>query len=240
MKLTIQNITLIGTNHVSEASGTEIINHCKENPVDIVCVELDEKRYKRIHQEETGFSIDDMQKHIEQLGLPGALLSFVISFFQRVLAILFNIKPGHDMITATEYAKKENKMLFFIDQDAEITLQQFSDKFTLEEALAILPKMVIYSLSDMFSKDSELFSMLDLRKVPSLKLIRLVNERTKIIFPTFYKIIIADRNKYMSRQIIKIAEKHPESKILVVIGGGHMDGISELLKKQFPEGEKTA
>jgi pheromone shutdown protein TraB len=234
MKVAIGNITLIGTNHVSEASGTEITDHCKENPVDIVCVELDEKRYSRIHQGDTGFSMEDMQKHIEQLGLPGYLLSVVIAFFQRVLAILFNIKPGHDMITATEYAKKENKLLVFIDQDAELTLRRFSEKFTLEEALTILPKMVVYSISDMVNKDSEIFTMLDLRKVPPLKLIRLINKRTKIIFPTFYKVIIDDRNRYMAKEIIRIAEEYPDSHILVVIGGGHLDGVSSLLKKHFP------
>lgn len=89
----------------------------------------------------------------------------------------------------------------------------------------------------MAQKDSALFTQFDfdLRKVPPLKLIRLINKRARNIFPSFYKVIIEERNTYMTKRILGITKEHPEAKLLVVIGGGHLEGIAELLKKHFPE-----
>lgn len=231
MKLSIVNITLIGTSHVSDESSREIKTHFAQNPVDIVCVELDAKRYKRMKQGDAGFSIDGMTNLIEKIGLPGFVLSVIISFFQRVLAFLFNIKPGYDMITAIDCAKKGKKLLFFIDQDADVTLSNFSREMKLEEVLALVPKALIYSFHIFNQKDTDLFSYTDLRKVPPIELVRLVNKQTEMIFPSFYKTIIADRNKYMAKKILAIVREHPDSKVLVVVGGGHMEGIADLLKK---------
>ncbi|MBN2444699.1 MAG: TraB/GumN family protein [Spirochaetales bacterium] len=240
MKLSVENITLIGTNHVSDESGKEIKEFLAENPVDIVCVELDVERYSRIDKGDTGFSVDQVLAQIESIGLPGFLLSTFIAFFQRILAVIFNIKPGYDMITAIECAKKENKKLFFIDQDAEVTLKKFSQTLTIEEILTILPRMIMYGLQAMSDKDSDLFTMLDISKVPPLKLIRLVNKQAKMVFPSFYKVIIKDRNSFMAKRIIEIVNKHPGEKLLVVIGGGHIEGITNLLKKHFSPDEKPA
>ncbi|MBN2534579.1 MAG: TraB/GumN family protein [Spirochaetales bacterium] len=231
MKLSIANVTLVGTSHVSEESSDEIKSHFHQNPVDIVCVELDEKRYRQMQQGEAGFSIDEMIKLIEKIGLPGFVLSIIISFFQRVLAFLFNIKPGYDMITAIKCAKKGKKELFFIDQDAELTLKNFSRALTIEEVLGIIPRALMYSFHTITSDNKDVFSYYDLRKVPPIELVRLVNKQTRIVFPSFYKTVIADRNKYMAGKILSIVKEYPEAHVLAVVGGGHMEGIAGLLKK---------
>jgi pheromone shutdown protein TraB len=35
----------------------------------------------------------------------------------------------------------------------------------------------------------------------------------------------------MAKKLLKIVNDYPESKVLAVVGGGHMEGIAELLEK---------
>jgi pheromone shutdown protein TraB len=230
MKLTIGNVTLLGTSHVSEKSSKEIKDHCDNSPVDIICVELDEKRYSRMMQGDVGFSVDDIMGMVDKLGVPGFVLSVIISAVQRIIAFLFNLKPGHDMFTAVTYAKQHNKKLVFIDQDAYIKLHNFSKAFTLEEFLGIGPKMFFMSMNDILHPDIELIKGINLKEVPSLEVIRIANKHMKNIMPSFYKAVIEERNRYMAEKILQQQKIMPEAYILVVIGAGHLEGVEAFLK----------
>ena len=56
-----------------------------------------------------------------------------------------------------------------------------------------------------------------------------------MIFPSFYKVIIEERNTYMAKKIIAITNQYPDAKLLVVTGAGHIEGIAALLKKHFSD-----
>jgi pheromone shutdown protein TraB len=54
-------------------------------------------------------------------------------------------------------------------------------------------------------------------------------------FPTIKKTLIDDRNTYMANQIMKLSEQYHN--IFVIIGDGHIPGISQLLQQRDSEVE---
>ena len=71
----------------------------------------------------------------------------------------------------------------------------------------------------------------DLRTVPEEKLIENMMAVLKKRYPSVYKVLVEDRNKYMVKQLVTLMREHPEKKILVVVGAGHKKGMEELLNK---------
>ena len=71
----------------------------------------------------------------------------------------------------------------------------------------------------------------DLRKVPASEIIDKMVESLRGRYPSVYKTLIEDRNKYMVRRLVKILRKYPEKRVLAVVGAGHLEGMKELLLK---------
>lgn len=71
----------------------------------------------------------------------------------------------------------------------------------------------------------------DLSKVPAEEVIEKLVGQMKKKYPSVYKTLISDRNKYMVRALVKLMRKHPDKKILAVVGAGHKKGMEALLLK---------
>ena len=71
----------------------------------------------------------------------------------------------------------------------------------------------------------------DLRTVPDQKVILKLIDQMKKQYPSIYKTLIADRDKYMFKQLVKLIRENPEKKILAVVGAGHKEGMEKLLLK---------
>ena len=50
-------------------------------------------------------------------------------------------------------------------------------------------------------------------------------------FPNFYRVLVAERDKYMQNQIKLITTQYPDSKLLIVIGAGHKEKMQKFVKK---------
>lgn len=75
------------------------------------------------------------------------------------------------------------------------------------------------------------FTQFDLRKVPSKELIEKMMGHFQERYPSVYKALVEERNKYMIRQLVRLMKEYPEKKILAVVGAGHEKGMRELLLK---------
>ena len=71
----------------------------------------------------------------------------------------------------------------------------------------------------------------DLHSVPEQQVILKIINQMKKQYPSIYKTIIADRDKFMVKQLVKIMREYPEKKILAVVGAGHQEGMTKLLLK---------
>ncbi len=74
---------------------------------------------------------------------------------------------------------------------------------------------------------------IDLAKVPEEELIAKLLEQTKGRYPSFYKVLVHDRNVFMAKRLAQASMQHPQAKFLVVIGAGHKEGFIEQFRKEY-------
>jgi|SRR3989344_1557250 len=217
-----QNIQIVGTSHIAQQSIKEIEKAFEDMP-QIVALELDQGRlYGLLHPEEQKADFWELRK---VTGTRGALFAVLARWAQKHFGKQVGIEPGADMLTAYNLARKNKARIVLIDQPIEITLQKLSKELTFREKARIVWDIV----SSPFSKEKV---AIDLRKVPEKKLISRLIEELRNRYPSFYKVLVEDRNRYMARRLRTLMDSHPSEKILAIIGAGHAEGMLRVLKSQ--------
>ncbi|MEK6901667.1 MAG: TraB/GumN family protein [Nanoarchaeota archaeon] len=221
-------VRIIGTSHIAKQSQQEIKKAVAENHPDVIAVELDVQRASALFEEgKTKLPLQAMF----QIGLKGYLFAKVGQYIQQKLGKIVGTAPGSDMKTALELAKKENISVAFIDQPIQVTLRKFSQQLTWREK----GRFVIDIIKGLLFPKKQLQELglrsFDLHTVPEEKLIESMMNVLKKRYPSVYKVLVEDRNRYMVKQLVILMREHPEKKILVVVGAGHKKGMEELLNK---------
>ena len=216
----------IGPSHIAKESILEIKKAFQEYAPDIVAVELDPRRtYALLHPHTKRLALSSIAK----IGLKGYVFVLIGQYLQQKLGKIVGIAPGSEMKTALQLAQEQRKVIALIDQPIEITLRKLS--FTWKEkwhfGMSLL-KPLISPRQQVKELGLENF---DLRKVPEKELISSLIKQLRKEYPSLYRTLIEERNRYMVRQLVKLLREHPEKKILVVVGAGHVEGMKELLLK---------
>ena len=220
-------IHIIGTSHIAKDSIEEIKNAITTYQPDIVAVELDTERANALFSKEKpkiGFSA------IGKVGLQGFIFAKLGQNMQQKLGKWVGVEPGSEMKTAIELAKKNNLEVTLIDQPINITLKNFSKAFTWREKFRFLGE-VAASLITPKRQAKKTGINFDVSKVPEKELIIKLMQHMQEQYPSLYKAIVEDRNKYMVKKIIQIMREKQDKKILVIVGAGHVQGMQELLLK---------
>jgi len=95
------NLTVLGTSHISTDSVKVIENFIEKNKPFIIAVELDSRRLEGLLAE-SKFSF----KGAFEMGLGAFFIGLIGSWIQKKLGNIVNVKPGSDMLKAVEMAKK--------------------------------------------------------------------------------------------------------------------------------------
>jgi pheromone shutdown-related protein TraB len=211
-------VIILGTSHIAAESIREIKAVFVDKKPDIICVELDPSRlYALMHNEKSRFSFS----LIRRVGVAGTVFVLVGRVLQRKLGDVVGMTPGSDMKTAVELAQQSGKHLRLIDQHIEVTLRDFSHKFTLREKMRLF--------HDLFfpPKNAHMLALRhqDLRKVPHHILIEQALSFLSMRYPGLYDALIAKRNKHMARQLFYLNNQYRSKSILAVVGAGHVEGI---------------
>jgi len=219
-------LTLLGTSHIAQQSIKEINLAVEKDKPDIIAVELDLQRANALMNEEQGkASVRDISK----IGFKGYMFVKIGHYVQQKLGKSVGIAPGTEMKTAIQLAKQHQLQLALIDQPIQITLKRFSKELTWKEK----GRFIADIFKGLFFPKRQLKKLgnFDLQKVPEQELIHTLITELKDRYPSIYKTLIEERNKYMVKQLIKLLRAHPEKKILAVVGAGHLAGMQELLLK---------
>ena len=222
------NIKIIGTSHIAKQSIQEIKKAITEEKPDIITVELDtERAMALLHEEKRKVPL----REILHIGIKGYAFAKIGQYIQQKLGKMVGVAPGSDMKAALELAQKEKIQVALIDQPIKITLQNLSKHLTWKEKgrFAVdLVKGLVQPKKQLRELGMEQF---DLRTVPADEVIETMMSQLKSRYPSVYKTLVEDRNRYMIKRIVKLLRDHPEKKILVVVGAGHKKGMEELLLK---------
>ena len=224
----MNNLKILGTSHIAKQSIEEIKRAVEEFQPDIMAVELDRQRaIALMQQHQSKMSFRDIAK----IGVKGYAFVKIGHYVQQKLGKVVGVSPGAEMKTALEIANLKKLQVALIDQPINITLKNFSKELTWKEKgrfATDLLKGLFFPKKQMEKYGMEEF---DLRKVPEQQVIAKIISQMKKQYPSIYKTIISDRDKYMVKQLVKIMREHPEKKILAVVGAGHREGMEKLLLK---------
>jgi len=222
------NLKIIGTSHIAKQSVNEIKKAIVDENPDVIALELDiERAAALLHERKSKLNIAS----ILQIGVKGYVFAKIGQYVQQKLGHKVGVAPGADMKTALELARKRKKDVAFIDQPIKITLKKFSKELSWKER----GRFVADIFKGIFSPKKQMKELgldsLDLTKVPTGDIIEKMVGQLKGRYPSVYKTLVEDRNKYMVKKLIKLMRKHPEKKILAVVGAGHKEGMEKLLLK---------
>lgn len=221
-------ITLLGTSHIAQQSIEQIRKTLQKTTPDIVALELDTRRAQSLFvKEKSKISI----RIIPLVGVKGYLFAKIGQIVQQKLGGVVGVDPGSDMREGLMQAKKLELDIALIDQPIEITLKNFSKTLSWKERFRFVGDI----FASIFSKKKQLekigMASFDLRTVPEKEMIKKMVGYVQKRYPSVYKSLISDRNKYMVRKLVLLQKKNPGKEILAIIGAGHEEGMRELLHK---------
>lgn len=218
-------IKIIGTSHIAKQSTREIKENIQKYKPDIVAVELDIARLQALFKKEQKIKWKD----IWRLGFFGFMFARLGAWLQKSLGKRVGIMPGSDMKLAVTEAKRIEAKIYLIDRPLQVTLHRLSTKMSIWEKLGLVGH-ILFGWAD--PENKKLLKQINLTKVPSEKLIEKMVRGLKEKFPMMHKVLIEERNEYMSKQLLKIKEHFPKDKILAVVGAGHERALKEMLKSK--------
>lgn len=215
------NLTVIGTSHIAIESVKLVEKVILAEKPGIVALELDRLRFASlVSKKKKKLRLRD----IKQLGLKGFLINLVGAWIERKLGELVGTPPGSDMLKAAQTAKGIGADIALIDQDVRITLKKLSKAVTWKEKLRF-----VWDIMKGFVVRKPIVKF-DLRKVPSEEVIEKLVGKVKRGYPSFYKILVEERNDVMSKSLYKLMSLNKS--IVAVVGAGHEKDIVRLIKEQ--------
>ena len=215
---------IIGTAHISRQSADLVRQVIEKEKPDIVCIELDEKRFKALSEKNRWENLD-LKSIIKQKQLSTLIVSLVLSTYQKKLGEKLGVAPGTELLEATNAAKEKNIPIELCDREVRITLRRAWHSMSFWQKL----KFLFGGVGGLFEKQELTEEKLaELRSKDVLS--EMMDELGKAM-PVLKKVIIDERDQY-------IAEKMRQSKgekIVSVVGAGHVNGII----KAFESNEKV-
>jgi pheromone shutdown protein TraB len=135
------SVTVVGTAHVSQDSVEEVEETVERERPDIVAVELDESRYKRM-QGEAPEDID-AKDLIRGKTVFQFIAYWLLSYVQTRLGERFDVTPGADMQAAVDTAQGLGIGVALVDRDIQTTIQRFWQRLRLREKAKLFASLLV-------------------------------------------------------------------------------------------------
>ncbi|HEX7002859.1 MAG TPA: TraB/GumN family protein [Trueperaceae bacterium] len=229
--------TLLGTAHVSKSSADEVQRLIESGEFDAVAIELDDDRHAAMVDPDRWKKLDLFQ--IFKQGKAGAVMaSLALGAFQQRLADQLGIQPGQEMRVAIEAAQKQGLRLLLVDRDIGVTLRRIYRNIPWWRR----PLLMAGLFTSILSSDE-----IDAGEIEKLK----EGDILEATFTEFaetsrelYEPLIAERDRYMALRLREEADgvRTPDEEalspatrnVLVVLGAGHLKGVTTHLEAAGP------
>ena len=214
-----ENLRLLGTAHVATASVEAVKQNIEEWGPEIVAVELCKGRHDALTQEKR-LDKEGLLKVIKEGRAPMVLLQSLLAAEQRKLGLDEGQQPGAELLAAVETAKEYELQVELVDRDIQTTLRRAWNKMRFREKMGLMWALLSEDDSD---EELELEDMLT-----DKDLLTSLMEELREVSPGAGEVLIDERDEFIARKISAI---RGNGKVLAVLGAGHLDGVSKLLKE---------
>jgi len=220
--------TLLGTAHVSRVSVAAVRELMQTQSFDAVAVELCESRYRAMCDPDSWRNLDLLQ--VIRQGKAGMVAAnLALSAYQRRLAEQFGIEPGAEMKAAVDIANDAKIPIWLVDRDVGVTLRRAYRAVRFRDRLGILSGLLasVFERGDIAEADIEKLKQGDMLQSAFSEFA----EQSKAL----YRALIGERDSYMSARLREEGGKGGSTRVLVVIGAGHLGGIERELGTQHDD-----
>jgi pheromone shutdown-related protein TraB len=213
-------VRIVGTAHVSPESVQEVEETIADERPDVVAVELDEDRYRRLRGEDPG---DDLApRDLLHGGVIVRLLAYwLLSYVQARLADRFGVEPGADMRAAIESAEAIDAEVALVDRDIQVTVQRLLAAMSLWAKLRLLWALLLDLLG--VGDDVEV----DIEEFTDTDAVSVLLEEFRALAPGAAEALIDERDAYIAHRLVELREAGHH--VVAVVGAGHEAGIERYL-----------
>ena len=217
-----REIILIGTAHVSRESADLVERVIAEERPDTVCVEICRPRYEAIQQRDK-WQQTDIVKVIREKRTSILLSQLIMASFQRKIAEKFNITPGEEMLRAMAKAEEIGAEIVLADREIRVTLLRTWRQMGFWSKMKVLPDLIM----SLFATDE--ITEEEIEKLKQHDVLELALQTIGEKLPGLKITLIDERDLYMAQTI----GHAPGSRIVAVVGAGHVPGISKHLGEEI-------
>lgn len=217
MQAVTGTLRIVGTAHVSSKSVEEVRSAIEEFSPEIVAIELDPARYAALKKQAHDPSVKEV---LEAKNFTQLLVQWILAYLQRRIGLDMGVEPGAEMKAAIEEAEKRNIPVALIDRDIGITLKRFWNSLSLLEKLKLLYALVL-SLAKVDSEE------IDIEELKKEDVVSMAMEEFRKFSPNGARALIDERDTYLAHNLAILKERH--TRILAVLGAGHVAGVERLL-----------
>jgi pheromone shutdown-related protein TraB len=213
-------IILAGTVHISQESTEEVRALIEAEKPDRVCVEIDEGRYRSMSQGNSWESLDIAKVLKEGRGFL-LLANLALAGFQRKMGSDVGGKPGEEMLAAVSAAEAAGIPYSFCDREIQVTLKRAWGKSNFWNKSKLLASLVDSAFSNEKLTEEEIEKLKEKNELDSMM------AELAGFLPAVKEVLIDERDRFLASRIYD-AEG---SRVVAVVGAGHLDGIETWLRK---------
>ena len=188
---------------------------------DVVCIELDERRYEAL-QKPQRFESLDLKEIIRSQQLATLMMNLLLSAYQRNLGLKLGVQPGSELMEAAKVAEAHDIPIALVDRDVRITLRR------AWHALGFWKKFLLLSsvLGGLFEKQE--LSEEDLRELRKEDVLSRLMQELGEAFPGAKHALIDERDAYLAEKI----RRSEGRRCVAVVGAGHVQGMLKALRAE--------
>lgn len=213
-------ITLVGTAHVSQNSVQEVTDVIDQVQPDMVCLELDQGRFESKTKKST-YDTMDLKKVFKEGKAFLVLANIALASFQKKMGGQTGSAPGEEILTAGRIAQERNIPFTLCDREITTT---FKRAWSMSGSVNKI-KLISALLSSAFDKEE--FSAEELEELKNSDTLQEMMNELANELPGAKTALIDERDKYLATSILQ-CEGH---KKVAVVGAGHANGIIKTIEK---------
>ncbi|MBK1642674.1 conjugal transfer protein TraB [Chromatium okenii] len=226
------HLTVLGTAHVSRLSAAQVQREIQEGAYDAIAVELCRSRFQALI-DPRGLAQMDLFSVIRQNRVAMVVANLALAAYQQRLADQFGIESGAEQRMAVRLAKERGLPTLLIDREIGITLKRLAANLSWWRRYTLFSGLLaaLVTTNDITEEAVEQLKAVD---VLEMTFAEFANNRHDL-----YEPLIVERDHYMAAKLRREATRLGVKRVLVVIGVGHLHGMTTALTQDTLPPEAT-
>lgn len=225
------SIRLLGTAHVSRASRDAVAREISRGDYDCIAVELCRGRAQALADPDAVARLDLVQV-IRDGKASMVAATLALGAYQQRLAQQFGIEPGAEMRAAIDGATARGITLETIDRDIGITMRRIYRQVPWWRRAFLFSGLLASALTTDAIGEEEIERLKD-RDLLEATFAEFADRASEIYHP-----LVTERDAFMAARLTQLVARG-HTRILAVVGAGHLDGLSARLADGEPAPART-